>query len=375
MLRRTLKNVLAHAALVVGVPFLLLEGVFRLLPVSRPPYLLPVSAQTPVTHFQPNVDYRYSAGWNFAIQSRKHSNNYGYVNAADYQAAETTPLMVVIGDSFVEAHEVDAGKSAAEVLHARLLGRGRVYSIGLSGSALSQYLAFAEYARDTFRPRAMVFIVIGNDFDESLLKYKSDPRLHYFDEAGELQRIDYELSPARKLLRHSAFVRYVMFNLIADRRVEQLVRSLRRPGAETYLDATPKAQWRRVPGSKRAVEYFLQQLPVRAGLDNSAILFVLDGLRPALYSEDTLPEAERSAQGFMRRHFTAQARARGYEVLDMQPAFVSRHRQDGSRFEFPSDNHWNALGQQLVADAIQGSAAFARVFGSVEPAQALPEMR
>jgi hypothetical protein len=369
VLRRTLKNVLVHAALMVVVPFLVLEGTFRLLPVSHPPYLLPVSAQTPVAHFQPNVDYRYSAGWNFAVQSRKRSNNFGYANSADYQPGEATPLLMVIGDSFVEAQEVDAGASAAEVLHARLAGKGRVYSIGLSGSALSQYLAFAEYARDTFRPQAMVFIVIGNDFDESLLKYKSDPRLHYFDEHGRLRRIDYELSTARKLLRHSAFVRYVMFNLIADRRIEQLVRSLRgTPGAETYLDARPQAQWRRLPGCKKAVDYFFEQLPARAGLDRGAILFVLDALRPALYSEDALREAEKGAHGIMRRYFAAQARSRGYEVVDMQPAFVSRHRRDGSRFEFPSDNHWNALGQQLVADAIQGAAAFARVFGGRQSA-------
>jgi hypothetical protein len=362
-LGRTLKSVLVHAALMVVVPFLVLEGTFRLLPVSHPPYLLPVSERTPVTHFQPNVEYRYSAGWNFALQSRKRTNNFGYVNAADYDPGATTPLLMVIGDSFVEAHEVDAGKSAAEVLHARLLGKGRVYSVGLSGSALSQYLAFAQYTRETFRPQAMAFVVIGNDFDESLLKYKSDPRLHYFDEHGGLRRVDYELSTSRKLLRHSAFVRYVMFNLIADRRIEQLMLSLRRkPEQETYMDATPQARWRRLPGSKRAVDYFFEQLPARAGLDSRSILFVLDGMRPALYSAEALAEAEKDTQGFMRRYFTAQARSRGYEVIDMQPAFLDRHRRDGSRFEFPSDNHWNELGQQLVADAIQGSAVFVRTF-------------
>ena len=116
------------------------------------------------------------------------------------------------------------------------------------------------------------------------------------------------------------------------------------------------------------MDYFLEQLPARTGLDSGAILLVLDALRPALYSDETLREAEKSAQGFLRRYFTAEARSRGYEVLDMQPAFIDRHRRDGARFEFPSDNHWNELGHRLVADQIQASAAFARVFGTADPA-------
>jgi hypothetical protein len=348
-----------------------MEGVFRLLPVSYPPYILPVSSENPVARFQPDVDYLFSAGWNFSVRADKHSNNFGYINASDYRTHEATPLLVVIGDSFVEAHQVDAGKSAAEILHSALDGKGRVYSIGLSGAALSQYLVFADFARATFRPAAMAFIIIGNDFDESLLKYKSDPRFHYFEDHGDgfaLRRIDYQLSTAKTILRKSAFVRYVMLNLLAEQVLDDIRRALRRledsPGPAHEAPATLE---QRIDDSKKAVDYFLDQLPVKSGLDGRSIVLVLDAMRPAMYGS---PEASRSAEdGYvlrMRRYFQEQAGARGYEVLDMQPAFMRRHRLDNSRFEFSADGHWNELGHRLVAEEMRKSAVFSRALGIVQ---------
>src|SRR5918996_1920518 len=217
-----LKKVVLYSVLLFFFPLLILEGALRLSPVSSPPYLLPVNEHNPVARYQPNVEYQYSWGPDFAVRARKRSNNFGFTHVADYRADARTPLLMVIGDSFVEAQAVDAGRSAPELLHAGLAGRGRVYSIGVSGAPLSQYLVFAKYASRTFRPDAMAFVVISNDFDESLLKYKSEPRFHYFDERGALRRVDYRLSTAKQLLRHSAFLRYLMFNLAAEHRIQAL---------------------------------------------------------------------------------------------------------------------------------------------------------
>jgi len=360
MVKRLLKALALYALLMLVIPFALLEGIFRLLPVASPPPLQPVTRADPIAHFPPNTDYVYSAGWNFAIRSHKHANNYGFNNVADYHPEEKTPLFMVIGDSFVEAHEVDAGQSAAELLHASLGGAGRVYSIGLSGAALSQYLATADYACRTFRPGALAFVIIGNDFDESLLKYNQSPNLHHFDPQGRLVPADYELSTTKKVLRHSAFIRYVMYNMVTGARLKQIRDMLRNDGAVASAQAASDEE--RLRDSQRAVDYFLAQLPEHCNVAPSAILFVLDGMRPDIYSAATLAVAEKGFQARMRAYFTARATARGYEVRDMQPVFIERHARDGARFEFPTDRHWNALGHRLVADEVRKSAAYGRLF-------------
>jgi hypothetical protein len=344
------------------LPFLVVEAVFRSLPVSKPPYILPVSAATPVARLQPNVDFIYSRDWNFSVRTHKRSNNFGYVHQADYRLDGATPLLVVIGDSYVEARAIEAGESAAEILHSRLAGTGRVYSIGLAGAPLSQYLAFAEFAKNTLRPDAMAFLIGGNDFDESLLKYQSNPtRFHYFADNGELRRVDYQMSTIKKILRESAFLRYLILNLEPTRRLEAMRRSAR------WSDPSKLEQ--RILDSKKAVDYFLDQLASKSGLDSRSVVFVLDAVRPEIYSPEVL-QSERYHTS-MRRYFGEQAKARGYQVLDMQPVFIAKHARDGSRFEAaPTDGHWNALANRVVADQIERSAVFARVFpGKSTPAR------
>jgi hypothetical protein len=356
---RVLKTLGLYILLLALIPFLILEGAFRLLPVSDPPALQPVNARDPYAHFEKNVRYVYSAGWDFAIVSHKRSNNYGYANLIDYDPKAPAPLFAVIGDSFVEAHEVDAGKSAAELLHKAAGGRARVYSFGLSGGALPQYLAYARYAHDTFHPRGMAFVIIGNDFDESLLKYAKSPRLHHFDERGRLVLTDYRLAPAKQVLRHSAFIRYVMLNMISGYRLDQLRAWWR---GQDYDRVTPEMRLRsRLPDSKQAVDWFFARLPEMSGLRPSSIVFVVDALRPAIYSEQGLAAAHGSYEEQMRDYLAEQARARGYEVIDLNPVFRSRYQREQRRFEFPTDKHWNELGHRVVAEELVRSGAFTRI--------------
>jgi hypothetical protein len=363
------RKALLYAFLVAIAPLAILEAAVRLMPVSSPPYLLPVSAADPVARFQPDVQYQYSWGPDFAVRALKRSNNFGYTHFADYRPEDDSPLLMVIGDSFVEAQAIDSGKSAAELLHASLGGAGRVYSIGVSGAPLSQYLVFAQYAASVFRPDAMAFFVISNDFDESLMQYKSEPRFHYFEEAPggvRLKRVDYELSGMKKALRHSALLRYLMFNVAIEARLQAILK----PGSVAAWGSRdgepPERLARRVSDSQRAVDYFLERLPAMSGLPRESIAFVLDAVRPAIYSEEGLKASEQGYHARMRRYFAARARAQGYEVVDLQPAFIARHRADGSRFEFPSDSHWNELGNRLVAEELAKTDVFGRVFRAPE---------
>ena len=107
-----------------------------------------MNAKHPTAYRQSNIDYVYSQGWDFSIRTAKKTNNAGYAHEEDYRAEDHRPFMMVIGDSFVEARQVDAGSTAAELLNRKVADDGRVYSMALSDAPLSQYLKFAEFATD-----------------------------------------------------------------------------------------------------------------------------------------------------------------------------------------------------------------------------------
>jgi hypothetical protein len=333
------------------IPFLLVEALFRLMPVAYLPPIEPVNAEAPMARFQPNVEYRWSRDWNFSVVTRKRSNNYGYIYGADYRPEEKTPLLALIGDSLLEAQQVDTGKSAGELLHAALAGQGRVYSLAISGAPLSQYLAYAEYARRTFRADALAIVIAPNDFDESLIKYKSDGRFHYFSEDGKLERVDYELTGIKSVLRHSAALRYIMYNLDAGIRLQAWKAAQSMPDVE-----------KRLADSRKAVDYFFEQLPGRTGLGPERIVFVLDPLRRAIYSTETWEKARDTFYGRVPEYFAKQAAKRGYEVIDLAPVFIRAHTLGRTVESAPTDSHWSAFGHELVASQIAASRVFMSVF-------------
>ena len=76
------------------------------------------------------------------------------------------PLLALIGDSYVEALMLPFRDSLTGRLTTRSIPGMRVYSFGMSSSALSNYLAYADFAAQRFHPQAMVFLNIGNDFTD-----------------------------------------------------------------------------------------------------------------------------------------------------------------------------------------------------------------
>ena len=205
----------------LALPLVIGELVLRLMPVSETLSAQPVGDEAPVFRFAANRTLTWSRGWNFAVVNQVRVNNYGYVNDQDYHPTDASPLLAVIGDSYVEATAVPYAKTLHGRLAKALKGTGRVYSFGASGAALSQYLVWADYARRTFAPRNLVFVVVANDFDESFLKHKRGPGFHYFDTeldgADRLVRVDHERSWLRAVARRSALIRYFALNIGVDR--------------------------------------------------------------------------------------------------------------------------------------------------------------
>lgn len=351
---------------------LLLEAVFRFLPVNEGLRGLSVDEQNPVFRFTPYRKAVYSRGWNFSIVNHVRTNNYGFVNDHDYDASLNSPLMAVIGDSFVEAVMVPFAQTGVARLSEAVGSAGRVYGFGTSGSTLSQYLAYARYVRDTFHPAGLTVVIVGNDFDESLRKYKNEPGLHYFTESqgGELalMRLDRPVPWWRDLLAGSSLGMYLYVNLEIR---ELWKRFAYRSGPIAQIrprfvgNTAAEVTLERVADSDRVIDAFLRQLPELAGLPSSRIALVIDGPRPELYDDRTLKSVAGSYFAVMRTHLMDRARRGGFEVIDMQPAFIADYGQRHLAFEFPDDNHWNDHGHEVFVGVVQHSKVYRDTFATV----------
>jgi hypothetical protein len=111
----------------------------------------------------------------------------------------------------------------------------------------------------------------------------------------------------------------------------------------------------RIRDSRLAVDAFFLELSRRIGLETTRIQFLVDGMRPDLYSPEKLARVKGSYFDLMRQYFIETATLKGYEVIDLQPQFIARHHQNGARFEFSTDAHWNGLGHNVAADAVSSS--------------------
>ena len=356
------------------------EGVLRFLPFHTGLHSVRVNDNNPIYHFVPNRKFTYSRDWDFKNVHSRRTNNFGFVSDIDYDPHGAGPLLVIIGDSYVEAAQNDYKDTVQARLSERVGSAGRVYAVAAGFAPLSQYLAWADFARDTFHPDALVVNVVGNDFDQSLLSVQhSSSRdvfagMHYFvhDSGGQLQlvRIDLEQAPLRELLKSSALAQYLARNVgvqnVVTRLSEAWQISRNKGDVPAFVGNVPSlADDARIQDSKRVVDAFLNMLPEKSGLPPRRILITVDGLRPELYDEKELAKVETSYFAVMRRYLIEMAHNRGFEAVDLQPLFIERFQRTYQRSERSFDYHWNEVGHEVMAEGVATSEVFAMTFASL----------
>lgn len=364
----------------LGGACLLLEVVTRMLPVGQGLRARPVTQADPVFQFEPHRDVTFSLGWRMAHAQRVHLNNAGFVSDVDYDSTLSTPLLALVGDSYVEAQIVPPAERLLAQL-TRAAGEGpRVYGFAASGAPLSQYVVWAEHAKAVYGASGAIFVVVGNDFDESLASNGGFPGFHYFrDDNGRLalELVPFEPNPLRSAADYSSLARYLVFNLYAPQTLAALVDRLTRRASSTTSEGGEARQTmpddsaglpafvgntasaaspERLRSSERAVTAFLDEVAQRTGWPPDRVLLVVDGFR--LYDAAETSAAPRSYFGRMRSYLMQSALARGHEVIDLEPIFSAAHARDGRRFEHEDDRHWNGVAHRLAAGAIARSKLF-----------------
>jgi hypothetical protein len=337
------------------------EAVLRFLPVWSGIFAMPVTAESPIFHFRPDHDFVFSKGWSMALANRGHINNAGFVNDNDYRTDDPTPLIAVVGDSYIEAFMVPFRETVQGRLATALAGRFRVYSFAASGAPLSQYLVWARHAVRVYGAQDLVINVVGNDFDNSLATYLKDARgffVYVRDSTGELrlQLIESKSGAGGRITSRSALASYLVHNLQAVHHARELCASLWAAGAAApspkpsrYAGNTEaEAEPVRIRESLAAIDAFFRDFPIEVGLPPDRVLFTIDGFR--------YPQAAAAGAGtyfdHMRQAFRAKAQTLGYGAIDLDPAFFARHVWTG---EYPTDEHWSPAGHGVAFEAVMTS--------------------
>ena len=367
---RRWRRVLGNAATVLAstlFAILLLEAALRFLPVAWAPPVQPPTADNPIQRYAANASYTWSLGWDFYAVVHGRTNAQGFVANYDYDAKATAPLVAVVGDSFVEALQVPFAESLTGRLQAGLRERGRAYAFAQSGSPLSQYIAYVEHAAATYRPQKVVVVVVENDFDESLYAHrKRDGIYHLYSQPGG--GFELRLTPLpepgllERLLRRSALALYLVRNV----GVTNLAQWLAPKAAQaTEMSATTDMPHpAHIAEGEQVIAWFLGALPKAAALAPADIVIAVDAIRPLLDESPALTTAHGSYFGQLRTRLIRNAKAQGFQVIDLDAAFRAAYRADRVPLEFRTDRHWNSHAHAVVAsaviEALRGWPPFAR---------------
>jgi hypothetical protein len=345
------RQFLANTATVAAstlVALVLLEVALRVLPVARAPPVVPPSDDDPIQRYAANTPFTWSLGWDFYQVVHGRTNAQGFVADYDYDAAATTPLLAVVGDSFVEALQVPFAQSLTGRLQSAMGARGRAYAFAQSGAPLSQYVAYAEHAASRYRPQKLVVVVVANDFEQS--RYAQRRRdgmyhLHPRPDGGFDWKLTPPLSPGlvERALRNSALALYLVRNIG--------VLSLGWQLGLAPAQAAPMAE------DDAVADWFVAALPKAAALAPRDIVLVVDAVRPQIYDPASADQLMTSRFGQLRSRLMVEAGAQGFVVIDLNPAFREAYAREGAPLEFPTDAHWNARGHAAAAQAIRAALA------------------
>lgn len=322
-------------------------------------YIIPAS-QAPLYYFDTDDQIlRYSTTeqqegvftiGNLAQQRAKwHINNFGWNSEIDYKESKGRLRIAIIGDSYVEALQVNTEHSLGAQLRRLVPHHVDIYTFGVSGATLSQYLHMSRYVRKRFDPDVYVFIIIHNDFDESLCSVKQPVGMLCFEDSEtgirEASIPPYRSHPFRRLVRHSNLARYLVYNLkIGDLLQQWAAPTNSRPAYNANIDVNKvSALNTRI---RRLTKYFLGTLKHES--NGKHIVFLMDAPRLDIYN-GTLAQSNVKWLNDLLRSEAAKSQL---PFLDLTQEFEAIYKAEHAHFESTYDWHWNEKGHHVAADAI-----------------------
>ena len=280
-------------------------------------------------------------------------NNYGWNSEIDYTAEPNKPLIAIIGDSYIEAFQVDPINSISSKLRQLCNGNYAIYSFGFSGAALTQYLQMSRYANRNFKVDILVINVVHNDFDEMLRSVKYSKGFLYMDDSGDhMKELPVE-PPAPtagyrycKLLCRSNLFRYLYNNCHIGYTYQRFKEMLSFKPAPIYngnIDVDRTRSLR--PKIDDALEYVMNRFKVEN--PSKRLIFMIDADRQSIYNDNA------NSNIIWMNHLLRDKCAKfGFEFIDLDDYFRKIYSVDHVHFESPYDWHWNEHGHEAAARAL-----------------------
>lgn len=318
------------------VALVILEGVFRFLPVSSGARMAETDQVKMFARYLPRQHYTYSLGWALLNARGGMTNDQGFTNSPDFSGQGG---VLIVGDSFIESLMLEFPETVQGRL-AMALG-GNVFAAGASGNGLADSLKLAEFYLPLLRPRALVIFVKHSE----LTALASPPtRGHngFVEEGGAVavRHTVYKESPLKQVIQKSALARYMYFNLKFPDWLSKAVRA----GSSVESSAVTVAPARK----EKILNYYFSELQKLADSAHVQVLFLVDGDREAIYSGQLNQKALRNMGD--RELFLREAPSYGHKVVNLQPVFERHWTQRRERMDYlPADGHWNPLAHNLAA--------------------------
>lgn len=361
-----MRNAISIVGLIFGgllATALLLEFVifrFFFLPSDLPRLAATESGQ--VLHFVPSQEGTYRVKHEIAAKFKV--NKLGWNSGREDYVVSDRSKVAIIGDSYVEALQVDYDSSLAEHLEQKLADTD-VYRFGISGSPLSHYLFMYRNAVAQFHPDIVVFVLVHNDFKESIAGSQSGLYTDSFakweiNAEGEIGALSppeaYTPRGIPTLIRRTGLYRYLVVRMRVN------VTNLKRRFLSFFRDNSVQNSVHVAnvdPLSlndmllQRVANSFFEELTTLSIHNAPLFLAVMDGTRG--FDEKKCANGGDATIKRMNRLVAKVAAQHGIAFVDLGDAFLHAACKNGLSLRFKIDGHWTEAAHQVVADTIANS--------------------
>ncbi len=342
-----MKNGLLVTITTVLILMFLLELFFRFVIVSAEKPIAVFDEKEALLRSDPNNRSSgiYTIGKLGEIKAKWRTNNFGWNSSIDYSTErdEKKKLICIIGDSYIRALQVDVNSNISALLREKLKNdKYQVYSFGHDGAPLSQYLHMSRYVNKYFNPDIIVFLLVHNDFNESISNLVSKP---YFLQINISNEKISEVYPQKvrlyQFLTYSSIFRYLYSNL----HLAQFWFTFKeKPKINANVDVVSTSNNKNLIA--QGTKYLIKK--IKTENSNRRVIFLMDAPRYDIY-QTNIKESNVIWINNMVKEITESL---GIEYIDLTDFFKEDFLKNGKKFEFSMDGHWNGYGHYIASKVL-----------------------